>query len=225
MPDDENFILTGKEEDLESQIVQFAAIHQLLKKFNSPQCFGIPVEDIDSSFRYRPHVYLFFKQPEKEVVGNYSAVKAEISFRLMSYQSETITQANIEALSNRVKTLFGGASEFFFNKGKNYYSYIDKAKGYKMQVLCSNENEARKVFEQVLDVQNHSPDWKNFYISSNGQPAQKWDDTPGSTIILSKSHKKPRRRPLAKVVFQSAWLKLWNLEKWIQLCPRLELPK
>ena len=222
MADDENFIVTGREENLEQEVVSLVTLYALMKKLTNAQCFGIPVEDFDSTFRYRPHVYLFFKQPQAEVVNNYDPVEAQISFRLMNFQSETITKANIEHIASRIKSLFGGTSKFSFNKGKNYYSYIDKIKGYKMQVLCPNETEARRIFEQVLDVQNHSPDWENFYSSVNGQPTQKWDETPGSMSILGKVNKKPRRRPLAKVVFQSAHLKLWGQGNFIELYPNLQ---
>ncbi len=121
--------------------------------------------------------------------------------------------------ANKVKTAFAQPS-FVWKKGKELYSYTDWDKGYQLQLLCRNETEARRVVEQVLDIQSHSPNWERLRKNEAVDAASSYPTIPGTQTILGKSRKKPRRRPIADVRFQYALLHVHGLPRAITLVDR-----
>lgn len=89
-------------------------------------------------------------------------------------------------------------------------SYTDWNRGYQLQLLCRDKGEGKRVVEQVLDIQQHSPDWKNFNASENDEPAQAYPTLPGREFILGKSERMPRKRPIADVRFRHAVMHIYG---------------
>jgi hypothetical protein len=158
--------------------------------------------------RHKPQITLYFSQDLNDIEPGYDPVAGEISFRIMNEETSTFTTAKLETLANKVKSLFSTGGGFVWHKGKTLYSYSDWDRGYQLQLLCISEAEAKRIVEQVLDVQNHTPDWSNFNTIANDQPAEAYPNNPGTKNILGKQIKVPRRRPLANVRFQYGLLKL-----------------
>lgn len=170
--------------------------------------------------RTRPMIMLYFVEDAEDVEKGYDPVAGEISFRLMNETTTTFTEANAKTIANKIKTLFGASKGFIWKKGKELCSYTDWDKGYQLQLLARTEAEAKRIIEQVLDIQGHSPDWEYFNRVENGAPSQAFPTVPPRETILGKSRKLPRRRPIASVRFQYAAVKLAGLPKPVYLFDR-----
>jgi hypothetical protein len=184
-----------------------------------PAIYGIPTTGFQEQRKFKPQIMLFFQEDSNDVEPGYSPVTGEISFRIMNEETETITMSNIQNFANKVKSAFATPS-FVWKKGKELYSYTDWKKGYQLQLLCRNQTEAKRVVEQVLDIQSHTPDWKKLAINTNAEPSEAFPTIPPNQTILGKSHKLPRKRPIADARFQYGLLHLHGLPNSICLVDR-----
>lgn len=213
----DEIILSGSEETLKPIITLLIGINQLLESKPQNTVYGIPAAEVQEQKKFKPHVTLYFEQDIKEIAAGYSAVTGEISFRLMKEESTTLNEQKLKILAQKIKSKFGGSTPFVWNKGKEYWTYTDAKLGYKLQLLCPNEAEAVRVVEQVLDIQNHSPDWEKLKQNANARPSTAYPSTPKKALILGKSRRLPRRRPVAKVKFRYAHLLVWGITEPIEL--------
>lgn len=210
-------ILKGPSSLLKPTITQILAEYQLLENLKPPQVYGIPIPEYQASVKFKPHVELFFSQDRLDMLPEDNLGRGEISFRLMNETSESLTIPKIQALAQKIRTKFGGDAPFTWTKGKTYYSYIDKAKGYHFQLLTNGEPEARRIIESTMDIQGHSPEWERLGISGKALPNQVFPPTSERIIILGKSRKLPQRRPVVTVKFRHASLIVWGLVNPIHL--------
>ncbi len=171
-----------------------------------PAIFGIPSTSFQETTRYHPQIHLHFEEKYTEADAGYKPLRSQISFRLIGETTETLSSAEVLIIANKIKTLFAGATPFFWKRGKELYSYIDQSKGYYLQILCFNETEAKKVVEQVLDIRGHTPTWKLLNTKTNSEPTTSYPTIPVTKTILGKSYKQPRRRPVGNVYFRYATL-------------------
>jgi hypothetical protein len=183
----------------------------------APAIYGIPVTTFQEKFQFAPHIKLFFLEDSDDVEDGYRPVAGEISFKLVGETHETITPTKAQQLANKVRTAFASGSGFIWQKGRITASYLDKARGYDFRLLVINETEARKVIEQVLDIQNHSPDWENLTITES---RANFPITPPSRHIYGRSRRLPRKRPRANVRFRVAELHIWGVANPIILVDR-----
>lgn len=164
----------------------------------------------------QPKLTLHFSEDDSDADQGYRPVIGEISFRLMNHSSTSLSKAEATAYGNKIKTAFGGSTPFVWRKGKLMASYSDWEKGYQLQLLVPNDAEGRRVVEQVLDINSHTPDWKNYATKENGAASSAYPTVPPTQSILGKSTKLPRRRPTASVKFRYATLAIAGLSK--RLC-------
>ena len=170
--------------------------------------------------RNKPQITLHFLEDLKDVEHGYEPIAGEISLRLMTETTTTLSKSEATNYGNKINSLFGSTGGFIWKKGKELCSYSDWDKGYQLQLLTRTEAEGRRVIEQVLDIQAHAPDWENFNLVHNGEPSASFPTVPPSETILGKTRKLPRRRPIADVRFQFASLKLSGLAKSVILFDR-----
>lgn len=209
-------ILSGSEETLKPIITLLVALKQMLGD-NPPIIYGIPANEIQAERRFKPQILLYFEELKKEIQDDYPPITGQIQIRLMEEESETLTDKKLEVLAKRIKTKFGGTTPFIWHKGKEYYNYTDKKKGYQLQLLCSSIEEAKRLIEQVLDIQSHSPDWKRLTKSNSIEPSIVYPARPDKKLILGKLRRLPRRRPLGNVVFRYASISIWGIPEPIVL--------
>lgn len=181
--------------------------------------YGIPVTAFKEQRKYKPQIKLYFQEDYDDVETGYAPITGEITFRLMDEEYNTISKTFIESLANKVKTSFAAPS-FVWKKGKELYCYAEWKKGYQLQLLCRDETEAKRVIEQVLDIQSHSPNWKHLTKSEAAQPATKYPTIPGNVTVLGKSRRLPRQRPIADVRFIYATLHIHELPNPVVLIDR-----
>lgn len=154
----------------------------------------------------RPKVTLYFIEDLNDVADGYAPVDGQISIRLMDHDQSTITETIARTFATRIKTAFASGSGFVWKKGKLMCSYSDWDKGYQLQLLCKTESEGRRVVEQVLDIQNDTPEWAYFNVKENAEPSQSFPTVPPNERAYGKIRRQPRRRPIADVRFQTAYL-------------------
>jgi hypothetical protein len=186
----------------------------------------LPSEPADLSYpvirRSFPKLTLFFVEDIADVASGFRPVTGEISFRLMNHTTTTISEAEARQYGQRIKTLFGAAKGFQWRKGRMMCSYSDWAKGYQLQLMVRDKAEGKRLVEQVLDINNHTPDWENFDFKENEEPGESYPTVPPSATILGKRQRLPRRRPLVTVRFQYAQLRIAGLSRALCLYDRTQ---
>jgi hypothetical protein len=163
--------------------------------------------------RSQPKITLHFKEDWNDVEPGYDRLAGEISFRLMNHTTTSITEAEARQYGQRIKTLFGANKGFVWRKGRIMASYSDWAKGYQLQLLVRDKAEGKRLVEQVLDINQHTPDWEFFETKENDQASEAYPIVPPSETILGKRVRLPRRRPVSDVRFEFAILKLAGVLK------------
>jgi hypothetical protein len=207
-------------QQMNENIAQIVAISQLLKGKNIGSVYGMPITSYQESVVFAPQVILrFLEKKEHQLDKDKPLINSDITFRLTNKTSETITPADVDLLAARVKSKFAYPL-FVWNKGKKCYTYFDRKKGYQLKLNVPNEAEAKRVIEQVLDLQGHSPEWEFLNLNQAVQELQKYDETPRSKVILNKPRKQVRRRPIGKVTFYRAELHIHGLDQPVVLYPR-----
>lgn len=208
--------------DFPERIETLLDLYQLVKSKDVGNFYGLPEQEVLERSARRPQIIMLFEQPAKELNENFPrAVVGRVSCRIMNKDSTNITPQDLESYAGRIKTLFGGETPFIWERGKESYSYTDHIKGYRLKVLAANEQAARKVVEQVLDIQSHSPDWEFMNKNTPVVAAEtKYDDTPGRKTILGKPYREPRRRPRVTLKFWKAEIFIPGIAGNILLCDR-----
>jgi hypothetical protein len=183
--------------------------------------YGIPVSSFQEARRFRPQIKLVFREDLEDVEPGYTPVEGEITCRLMDHTSDSITPAIAQTFATRVKSSFGaGGNGLIWRKGRTMASYADWKRGYQLQLLVRSEADARLIVENVLDIQQHSPDWSKLNISENQEPASAYPTIPETEYIYGESRRLPRRRPVADCRFQYALLHVHGVQSPIVLYDR-----
>jgi len=182
-----------------------------------PAIYGIPVTSFQESVKFLPQIRLYFSEDLTQVEEGFEAVEAEISFRLVGQTSTTLSHSEMQSYANKIRSAFASGSGFTWKKGRLKASYKDQHHGYNMILTVWSEAEAKRVIEQVLDIQGHTPDWD--FLTVN-EPKKTFPTIPGFQNILGKPRRKPRERPIAYVRFRYAELKLHGLPNDITLVDR-----
>jgi hypothetical protein len=183
--------------------------------------YGIPVSSFQESRKFQPQIKLYFREDLEDVEPGYPPVAGEIGFRLMGYNTESLTPAQAKILANRVKVAFGdGGRGYLWRKGKDMATYNDWGKGYALQILTRSELEAKEVITKVLDIQNDAPTWAKMNYSTNEAPTEAFPTIPDRETIYGELRRLPRRRPVANCRFQYALLHLHGVAAPIVLYDR-----
>jgi hypothetical protein len=185
-----------------------------------PAIYGIPTPSYQEARRFKPQIQLYFQEDYGDIEPGYAPVTAEISFRLMNETHETLVESEARVLANKIETLFASGSGYTWQKGKVQCTYTDQQRGYALRLLARNKAEGRRVIEQILDIQNHTPDWKKMNVSENEDATSAYPTIPDRELIFGKSRRLPRQRPIATVRFQYALLHVWGMPHPVVLVDR-----
>ncbi len=177
--------------------------------------YGMPSIAFQELFRFKPQIRLLFIEDQSLVEDGYEPVKAEVTFRIMDETESTMTPAKAQVLANRINSLFAAGQGFTWKKGHEKWLYFDNSKGYQLRILAWNETEAKKIIEQVLDIQGHTPDWEAFLSVSTKK--RSFLAIPKMKFVYGKNRREPRDRPVAFVRFRLAELHLWGMFNTVTL--------
>jgi hypothetical protein len=175
--------------------------------------YGIPVSAFDSEVKYKPQVTCFFLEDPEDVEPGYRPVEGQLSIRLKNEVNTTITNADLQTYANRINLAFGQGNGYVWKKGKELYSYADKENGYYFKVLARNQSDATEIINKLLDINNDTINTDLLRLNEATNPSSAFPTIPGNQLILNKTYKKPRQRPIADVRFVYASLKIWGLPK------------
>lgn len=89
---------------LEGTILKSPRSLTICSQANARNLYGIPLDDLQASRKFKRQVTLYFKEDENDVEDGYRPTWGEISFKLMSDSSTTITKTELITLSNKIKT-------------------------------------------------------------------------------------------------------------------------
>lgn len=214
---------TIQETDTSSMVLaRFWLFYVILGKaaeFQTP-IYGIPVPSYQETLKFKPQIQLYFQEDPQDVDDDYSPVTGEISFRLMDETSASLNDADLTRYASKINTLFASGSGFIWRKGKTLAAYTDREKGYSLRLLCRDAAEGKRVIEQVLDIQSHTPQWEYLTINQGDQPSAAYPTVPPLERILSRNRRMPRQRPIASVRFQTAFLHVRGISRAIVLLDR-----
>lgn len=185
-----------------------------------PPNYGVPVGLYNEVKRFRPQVFLYFKEDAEDVDPDFRAIDSQISFRLMGESELTLSIAQLTLLANKVKTEFGANFGYRWHRGKVLCTYTEPEKGYGLKLFAYSASEAKEVIAKVLDLQNHSPDWQYFNSSENDAASTAYPTVPPLKTVLGKSIRMPRKRPVGYVRFQRATVNIWGVSKPVSLYDR-----
>lgn len=156
--------------------------------------------------KHRPQIKLYFLEDYQDVEAGESPVEGEISFRLMSETTDSLTNSKIQSWANKIATDFASGSRFIWRKGKNGFNYTDWEAGYQLQLFVRDRTEGRRVVSAVLGLNNATPDWTKATYNENEDPTNAYPYNPGYQTILGEQQRRYRRRPVVDVRFHSAFL-------------------
>jgi hypothetical protein len=177
--------------------------------------YGIPSTDFEISNTYYPQVKLHFREDRYQASNNNRRpARGEVSFR---WRETDFSTANVNALANKIYNDFV-TPVFYFQRGREMWSYADKSKGYYFRLTVDGELEAKKVIEQVMGVQDtEPPDWEQYLRKHE----DKKNYTTRETIrVMGETIYTPKKRPLARVEFAYAELFIPGTTKPIVLVDR-----
>ena len=179
--------------------------------------YGVPIASFDAEVKYRPQITCFFLEDVNDVEPGYRPVEGQLSIRLMNETSSTLTDNNLQQLANRINTEFGQGNGFVWRKGKNLYTYVDKANGHRFKILARSQNDAIEIINKLLDIVQNTYNSSYLRINEASDSASAFPTNPSNQTILGKTYKEPRKRPLAEVRFMYASIKIHGLPKPIIL--------
>ena len=174
--------------------------------------YGIPSTDFEIKHTYYPQVKLHFKEDRYESsTNNRKPVRSEITFR---WRSEDFSTQNINALATKIHNDFA-KPVFFYNKGRDCFTYWDDQKGYRFTVYVQSELEAKKIIEQVIRIQDEEePDWETHLREHKSNE----NFTIAEYVrIMGENKRKPKRRPIGTVRYQYTELFIPRMTKPIIL--------
>lgn len=157
--DDENvLIMAGNSELLKNNLVNALTTNQIVSNYDVGTITEIPPEQ--RCRRFKPHIYLKFTERSKDrpKEANRDLVRMKITFRVMN-ETSAISLEKLKAIGKKIEGKFGGDTPYKINKGSKFFSYADHEHGYQFQLWVSDEAEARRVVDDLLFIQGHSPDW------------------------------------------------------------------
>jgi hypothetical protein len=186
--------------------------------------YGIPFQEYQETVRFDPQIMLYFEEPyetREEFQGRkMPGVTGEISIRIRGRKYNTISKSELTSLANQIKASFGGSNPKKWRKGKSYFTYVDKEKGYKFQLLVSNRSDGRELVSDVLRLVGETPNWENANWKENEDASSSFPDARKTELVLGEVRPMPKRRPIKTVEFQYAICHVWGVSTPIALYDR-----
>jgi hypothetical protein len=214
MADESKITLQGTKTELMQLVPQLAAFYQLLENLDFDNAFPIN-ENFDPGRKYHPLVHLHFREDSDFKPGTnqpkgrgQNRTKGDLTFRLMSETTQSISKGELTTLGQRIKQVFGSNNGYIWNKGKEMYCYADWSRGYQLQILARSEAQARDLVTKILSLQNHNPQWKYLTKSQSIAESERYPTSAQTMTILGEQVTLPLLRPNAEARFRYAQVRV-----------------
>ncbi len=160
------------------------------------------------------HIYI--KLMFKGFIANTKADhRVEKTFRLMKDDPRTITTERLTALATLVHSKF---NNFTFTTGHDAYTYNHPEVGFsRIWGFFNTEVDARRLFEQMLDIVATAPEWQRLTRSTVVQPGDRFQEPPEKELQANVNVRTDRERPIATVHFTKALIKFPHIRKELEL--------
>ena len=170
--------------------------------------YGIPATNFHESVRFLPQIKLFWREDKKDAktADRYPA-RAQYTVR---YRGGYATRADLETLKSKLTRIFNTSVPHSFYKGREKFSYRDKEKGYEFIITARDETEAKDVINKLLEIQNDNP--LNEVLLTRSTSDKNWN-AKETVRVAGELYTKPKKRPLAKVVFTHAEFAVHGMAK------------
>ena len=177
--------------------------------------YGIPSTEFEIKYNYYPQVKLHFREDKYQASTNgRKPARGEVSFR---WRESDFSTANINKLTDKIVADFV-KPVFFYQRGRELWTYADKSKGYYFQMTVDSETTAKKVIEQVIRIQDDSePEWDKYLRTHKDKKNYSVVET---VRVMGETVRKPKKRPIAKVEFAYAELFIPGTSKPLVLIDR-----
>ena len=211
--------LIQSKDSLNMTLIKMLTFRQLVEQSHLiSNCYGIPIDSHQETFRFRPQVHLFFRQDNSAVGGGREPIKGQISFRLINETSSTMTEAKAKLLATKIKNEFAINNGYIWKKGKITCIYQDQEYGLKLKIYSLSEAEGKELINKVVDV--IGAHYNNDYLRVS-EPKRNSENNPTtSSLIYGKLRKDVRWRPTANVRFRYASLNVHGMKHRIILVDR-----
>lgn len=206
--DDDSAAMTQMRTDLFYIVLRKAAdLH--------PPMYTMPVDTYRDEISIFPQITLLFREDAEDVDDAFRPLRSEVSFRLIGQTYETFSRADAIAKGQKIKQLFGGGGGYRWKRGRKKCLYLDKSKGYDFRLQSIDVAEAKRVIEQTLDINGHTPNWEHFSEVSKNKT---YRTTPEYKQVLGKRVAQPTSGRIGYVRFRWAELKMNELANPVVLC-------
>lgn len=190
-------------------IIQFKMwlFNDYIARSDNVPFYGIPVTRFHSeSVEYKPQVLLYFQGNKEDEDGQPGLLSAEISFRLF-WEENSISMARLESLARKIKAEMA-TPRYRWRKGTEIVTYWKPADGFELRLYVVNKTEGIQVVRKIVSLSD-----KEFDPSciNRSESDRTFPVNPGTEVVLGKTQKKKRRRPIGDVTFEYAqfsWHKL-----------------
>lgn len=151
------------------------------------------------------------------VQNSITSHKVEKSFRLVNEDPATISQSKIAEIARLVHSKFFG-SQVHFTTGRDAYCYNHPEQGFnRVWGFFASTTDAKRCFEQLLDIPKLSPDWKRLTRSTVVEPGDRFQEPPERIMQFGQSIRSSSERPIAPMKFKRANIKFPAFKRAIEL--------
>lgn len=173
---------------------------------------GGSTRPIPSDIKGKIYIKLYFKGI---VTGTTATHSVEKTFRLMNDDPRTISSARLKTLAERTKSKF---DNFTFTTGRDTYTYNCPEQGFsRIWGHFNSQSDAMRMFEQLLDIPQLSPEWKYLSKSSLVQPGDRFQEPPQKVLQGSQLIRSNRERPIAFMKFHKSTIKFPHIHQELSL--------
>lgn len=214
----DKIVLSGPQEVLKVQIPLVIELNNLLVEIRSVSQDKVNRQTVRRS-DHPLCVLKFWRDPTDppgNLVNSDDPVSTEVSFRIMTKKSKDWLPTDSLPLAQKINSKFGGTTPFVWDKGAKLVTYADWNLGYQIQSLCSTVSEGKRIIEQLLDLQGHSPNWDYATSTTNLNELTRYAPPTGKESWHGELIDELHERPSVKVRFRHAYLKLGR-RKTVQL--------
>lgn len=196
--------LIGDSESLPDMVVMADVLVQLLKDVQG----GGSSRPLPTDVRGHAYLKFYFKGQINKTTDSH---RVEKSFRLMKDNPRTMSQARLEALARSIQSKF---KNFTFTTGIRSYTYNNPEQGFsRTWGYFKGEADAKKLFDQMLDVDGMSPNWKKLSCSYVPSPGDRFADKPDKVATANVLIRADRERPVALMKFAHAAIKFPHIRR------------
>lgn len=137
--------------------------------------------------------------------------RVEKGFRWVRVDPRTVLPEEITKFANLIKTKFD--SRFTFSTGQTTFTYNNPDQGFnRVWGYFSQAIDAKKVFEQLLDLQSFAPDWSRLTESKVVSPGNRFQSPAKRIKQGNATVRAAEERPSAIMRFDSAYLKFPHIK-------------